>query len=71
MKLSKRKNNGIWMVTVDGRRVSTGERDKARAKRAARIILDSGGMRPALGNPCRSDHCEILRNARNRSGISP
>lgn len=46
MKLNKRKNNGIWMVTLeDGRRVSTGERDKARAKDAAKAIIMRGGQR--------------------------
>ena len=46
IKLSKRKDNGIYMVAYDGRRISTGERAKSRALVAAKKIIRHGGRRP-------------------------
>lgn len=43
----KKRTNGIWMVIIEGRRISTGEHDRKRAALAARIIIASGGRRPA------------------------
>lgn len=48
MKLKKRKSNGIWMLTHEGRRISTGERRHDKAERVARIIIENDGKKPTV-----------------------
>lgn len=49
MKLKKRTDNGIYMLTHNGKRISTGERIKSKAETAARLIIRNNGTLPARG----------------------
>ena len=47
MNLKPRSENGIYELRYNGRRISTGERDYEKAKRAAKVIIQNEGKKPS------------------------